>query len=70
MDPKVNMGPMISERAARQVEEQVNLTVAQGARIVRGGKRNGAFYEPPSLPMWRPTRISRATMEVFGPVWR
>lgn len=36
MDPKVNMGPMISERAARQVEEQVNLTVAQGARIVRG----------------------------------
>ena len=49
MDPAVNMGPMIAERAAKQVEKQVELTVAQGARIVRGGKRSGAFYEPTIL---------------------
>ncbi len=69
MDPKVNMGPMIAERAAKKVEEQVNLTVSQGARIARGGKRNGAFYDPTILVDVTPEMDIAKDMEVFGPVW-
>lgn len=69
MDPKVNMGPMIGERAAKKVEEQVNLTVSQGAKIICGGKRNGAFYEPTILTDVTPEMDIAKDMEVFGPVW-
>lgn len=69
MDPEVTMGPMISERAAKGVEEQVNLTVSQGAEIVYGGKRNGAFYQPTVLTGVTPDMDIAKDMEVFGPVW-
>ena len=69
MDPKVNMGPMIGERAAKKVEEQVNLTLSQGAKLARGGKRDGAFYEPTILTDVTPDMDIAKDMEVFGPVW-
>lgn len=69
MDPKVNMGPMIGERAAKKVEEQVNLTISQGAKLARGGKRNGAFYDPTILVDVTPDMDIAKDMEVFGPVW-
>lgn len=69
MDSKVNMGPMIAERAAKRVEEQVNLTVCQGAKIAHGGKRNGAFYDPTILIDVTPKMDIAQDMEVFGPVW-
>lgn len=69
MDPKVNMGPMIGERAAKTVEKQVNDTVSQGAKIARGGKRNGAFYDPTILIDVTPDMDIAQNMEVFGPVW-
>lgn len=69
MDPKVNMGPMIAERAAKKVEEQVNLTVSQGAKIARGGTRHGAFYDPTILVDVTPDMDIARDMEVFGPVW-
>lgn len=69
MDPKVTMGPMISERAAKEVERQVKLTVDQGARIVYGGVRNGAFYAPTVLmDVTRDMDVAQ-NMEIFGPVW-
>ena len=69
MDTRVTMGPMISERAAQEVEKQVRLTVSQGARIVYGGKRNGAFFEPTILDGVTPDMDIARDMEVFGPVW-
>lgn len=69
MNPEVNMGPMIHERAAKKVEQQVNLTVEQGAKIARGGKRNGAFYDPTILVDVTPDMDIAKNMEVFGPVW-
>lgn len=69
MDPKTTMGPMISERAAKGVEEQVKLTVEQGARVVYGGTRNGAFYAPTILMDVTPEMDIARDMEVFGPVW-
>lgn len=69
MDPKTTMGPVISERAAKTIEEQVNKTVAQGAKIAYGGKRSGAFYDPTVLVDVTPDMDIAKDMEVFGPVW-
>lgn len=69
MDPKTTMGPMISEKAAKGVEQQVSLTVSQGARIVYGGKRRGAFHEPTVLADVTADMDIAKDMEVFGPVW-
>lgn len=69
MDPKTTMGPVISEKAAKGIEEQVNRTVRQGARIAFGGKRNGAFYDPTVLvDVTRDMDVAK-DMEIFGPVW-
>ena len=63
-----DMGPMINEPAAVRIEEQVNKTVEQGATIVCGGKREGAYYFPTILDnVTRDMDIAK-DMEVFGPV--
>ncbi|ORM71191.1 aldehyde dehydrogenase family protein [Pantoea rwandensis] len=69
MSEKTTMGPMISESAAKNIEEQVNLTVSQGAKVAFGGKRNGAFFEPTVLTGVTPEMDIARDMEVFGPVW-
>ena len=62
------IGPLISENAARKVEEQVNHTLAQGARLLHGGKRDGAFYEPTVLGgVTRDMDVAK-DLEIFGPV--
>jgi succinate-semialdehyde dehydrogenase/glutarate-semialdehyde dehydrogenase len=59
---------LISEKAAVKVEEQVNRTVEQGGRIILGGKRNGAFYDPTVIVDVPKTADVAADMEIFGPV--
>jgi succinate-semialdehyde dehydrogenase/glutarate-semialdehyde dehydrogenase len=59
---------LISEAAAIKVEEQVNKTVEQGGRIVLGGKRNGAFYDPTVITAVPKTADVAIDMEIFGPV--
>jgi acyl-CoA reductase-like NAD-dependent aldehyde dehydrogenase len=68
-DEKTTMGPLITESAARSVEGQVDKTVGQGAKIVFGGNRHGAFYEPTVLTEVTPSMDIARDMEVFGPVW-
>lgn len=63
-----DIGCLISEDAAIEVEKQVNKTVEQGARIVRGGRRNGAFYEPTILDGVTKDMDVARDMEIFGPV--
>jgi len=67
-DERTTIGCLISEKAAIGVEEQVNKTVAQGARILLGGKRRGAFYDPTVLADVRPEMDVAKDMEIFGPV--
>ena len=63
-----DIGCLISEEAAILVESQVSKTISQGARLVYGGRRNGAFYEPTILDgITRDMDVSR-DMEIFGPV--
>jgi len=43
------LGPLSSLSAAERLQEQVDAAVAQGARLVTGGTRDGAFYAPTVL---------------------
>ncbi len=61
------VGPVISEQAARHVEEVINEAVKEGATVVTGGKRNASYIEPTILTNVKPSMKVVAT-EVFGPV--
>ena len=64
------MGCLINAKAARQVEEQVRLTIQQGARCIFGGKSaNGAFYRPTVLIDVTGEMDVARDMEIFGPVF-
>lgn len=70
-DPKeedTQIACLISEKAAVKVEKEVNLTVEQGGRIILGGKRNGAFYDPTVIVDVPKTADVAKDMEIFGPV--
>jgi succinate-semialdehyde dehydrogenase/glutarate-semialdehyde dehydrogenase len=67
-DDATEIGCLISEKAAIEVEAQVNKTVEQGGRIVLGGKRNGAFYEATVIADVPKTADVAKDMEIFGPV--
>ncbi len=43
------MGPMITETEAKRIEQWVNEAVAGGAKLLTGGKRDGAMYDPTVL---------------------
>ncbi len=60
------MGPMIRERDAQRVGKWIEEAVADGARLITGGSRQGALMEPALLADVKPSmRIS--CDEVFGP---
>jgi len=62
-----DIGPMINITAAKQTEEWVTEAVEMGARIITGGKRDGAMFEPTILENVAPElRIS--WLEAFAPV--
>lgn len=67
-DDDTEVGCLISEKAAIEVERQVDLTVEQGGKIVLGGKRDGAFYEPTVIAEVPRTADVAKDMEIFGPV--
>jgi glyceraldehyde-3-phosphate dehydrogenase (NADP+) len=65
-DETVKVGPMVREKEAARVDEWVKEAVAGGARLVTGGKRQGALYEPTIVADVKPEmRIS--SDELFGP---
>ena len=66
-DPKLEMGTVIDEPAARLFESRVNEAVAQGARLLVGNRRDGALYAPTVLDRVRP-EMALAMQETFGPV--
>jgi succinate-semialdehyde dehydrogenase/glutarate-semialdehyde dehydrogenase len=68
MDLSNDMGPCVSETAAKTVENQITLTVRQGGKLLYGGVRNGAFITPAVIEVTRETDIAK-DMEVFGPVF-
>jgi len=67
-EESTQIGCLISEKAAIEVEKQIQLTVEQGGTIVLGGKRNGAFIEPTVIAGVPKTADVATDMEIFGPV--
>ena len=67
-DPTVEIGCLISEQAAIRVEEQVKQTVAEGATVIMGGHREGAFYDPTIIDGVTKSMAVAKDMEIFGPV--
>ena len=67
-DDETQIACLISEKAAIKVEKEVALTVEQGGKIILGGKRDGAFYEPTVIVDVPKTADVAKDMEIFGPV--
>jgi acyl-CoA reductase-like NAD-dependent aldehyde dehydrogenase len=66
-DDATDVGPLVSEDAARRVESWVQEAVEAGATLHTGGKREGASYAPTVLT-GVPAGTTLACEEVFGPV--
>jgi acyl-CoA reductase-like NAD-dependent aldehyde dehydrogenase len=62
-----DVGPLVSEEAAKRVESWVEEAVSAGAQVLTGGKRDGAAYAPTVL-VGVPDEVTIACEEVFGPV--
>ncbi len=68
MDMNTELGCLINENAAINIEKQVTDMVELGARIVYGGKRNKAFYEPTIIDNVTKDMPVAKDLEIFGPV--
>lgn len=67
MDPDVDLGTVIHERAAREFERRVVDAVAHGARLLLGNNREGALF-PPTVVDHVPHDVELVREETFGPV--
>jgi phosphonoacetaldehyde dehydrogenase len=67
MDPSVDVGTVIHERAAMEFERRVNDAVENGARLLHGNDRKGALY-PPTVVDHIPYTCELVMQETFGPV--
>lgn len=69
-DPRnssVMVGPVINELAATRIHELVQDAILKGAKLLRGGKHSGGFYEPTVLDHV-PLTARISSEETFGPV--
>lgn len=67
MDPATDVGPMIDAREAARAETWVNEAVAAGAKVLCGGKRDGAILYPTVLESTERGMKVRCE-EIFAPV--
>ncbi|WP_417352085.1 NAD-dependent succinate-semialdehyde dehydrogenase [Flavobacterium alkalisoli] len=67
LDESTEIGTLARVDLAEDIEKQVDKSVKMGARIVTGGKRKDAFYEPTVL-VDVTTDMPVFNEEVFGPV--
>ena len=67
MDENTYIGTLAREDLAEDLEKQVNESVKEGAKVILGGKRDKAYFEPTIL-----TNVTKEmavfTEETFGPV--
>lgn len=66
-DDATDVGPLVDEAAAKRVESWVDEAVQAGAKLLTGGKREGANYAPTVLADV-PADVTISCEEVFGPV--
>ncbi len=68
-DDHTELATLVTEQAAEGVEAQVHQTIEEGAEVVCGSRRKGAYYAPTVLAkVTRDMEIAR-DLEIFGPVF-
>lgn len=67
LSEKTDMGPLITEKEAIRIENLVQEAIKNGAILLCGGKRNGAYYAPTILTNVE-SESKIAQEEIFGPV--
>jgi succinate-semialdehyde dehydrogenase/glutarate-semialdehyde dehydrogenase len=67
LDESNDIGPLATPQIADDIEKQVRDSVAAGAQLLTGGKRNGNYYTPTVLARI-PPNAPAACEETFGPV--
>jgi len=66
-DPATEVGPLVDEASARRVSDWIAEAVAEGARLLTGGTRDGVTVAPTVLAD-APADAKVVRREVFGPV--
>ena len=69
LDPQTQVGPIINEKAAIHIVEQIQHAVSQGAKLLCGGTRNGCFVKPAVLVDVPKNSDVATDEEIFGPVF-
>ncbi len=67
LNVETEIGPMSSEKQAIGLEKQVQESLDNGARLVHGGKRENAYFQPTILENIKPG-MPAYDDELFGPV--
>ena len=67
LNEDTDVGPLINEEAAKEVDDFVSGAVEAGAKLLAGGHRHNAFFEPTVLSEVHPD-MKMFKEEVFGPV--
>lgn len=67
LSPSTNFSVMIDEKNAKRLQSWVDEAVSNGAKVLLGGKREGAYY-PPTILTNVPKDAKVRNEEVFGPV--
>lgn len=70
-DPDVDVGPLINEKSLHEMEEHVSRAIAQGGKILTGGKRNDdlrGYYFEPTVVTHANQDMDVVQEEIFGPI--
>lgn len=67
MDPATDVGPVIDQGSLERIDEWVTEAVADGAKVLTGGRREDPYYLPTVLADTKAEHKVRCE-EVFGPV--
>jgi len=70
LKPDTDIGPMVQEKALKEVESQVKASMQMGAKVQTGGERidRPGFFFPPTVLTNVTTGMPVMKEEVFGPV--
>ncbi len=67
LNDKTDLGPMVDTDSAKQTEERIKEAVAEGAKVLAGGKRRGRMMQPTLLDRVTP-KMRVCSEEAFAPL--
>ncbi len=70
MDPKTQMGPLVSDEQMARVTSYIQSGISEGATAVAGGKRHGSegYFVEPTVLVNTNENMKCVKEEIFGPV--